>query len=404
MKIAIVNVTAVTGSTGKIAHGLKERLTNDGNDVRLYYGRIDRTNDRDTIRISSDLDTRIHALLARITGLQGYFSKRATLRLIRELDRWKPDIVQLFNLHGYYLNINMFLRYLRDSGIKTVYSMLDEFPYLGRCCYSFECDGFKTGCKACKLSKKEYPKTWSFRFSRKYFNDKKATYSGFNNICFVAPQWVVERAQSSALLKGTDCRIVDEYVDTEQLFYPRDNYKYLDEELVNDKRIIILTVAPYSNERKGGKFFIEAAKRMEDKEDYLFLYVGMNVKGIDCPKNCSFKGFVSNQKELAEYYSIADVFVCTSQADTMPNVCLDAMSCGTPVIGFNNTGIPYVADRPYGVFVENQNVSELVKEIEKIVKKTKTTEGACRKYAENRYSPEVYYKKMKDIYMELMSK
>lgn len=404
MRIAIINVTARTGSTGKIVQGLFNKLIADGHEVKIFYGKCDKDNSDNIIRITTGVDVTLHALLSRITGLHGYFSKIATKRLISMLDKWNPDIVQLYNLHGYYIDINMLLKYLSSSGISVVYSMVDEFPYLGRCCYSFDCEKFKTGCYNCQISKKEYPATWFFRFGRKFFLDKMKVYKKMEKICFVAPQYVIDRARSSALLSGRKYYVVDEYIDTENTFVPQYKYKYIDHRLMTTDKKIVLTIASYSDPRKGGKYFLDLANELKNDNNYTFVYIGMDKNGVNLPRNCIAKGYISNQEELAEYYSIADVFICTSLADSMPNVCLDALSCGTPVIGFDNTGIPYVANEPLGTFVKTGDVSLLKNALKKVRKKDKEIMESCRAYALSRYSPDVYYSKMVKIYESMMTK
>lgn len=404
MNIAIVNNTADKKSTGKIAYGMYKKLQESGNEVFLYYGRDSfEKNDKHVIRINGKVGVSIHGLLARITGLNGYFSTLQTLRLIFLLKKQKPDLVQLYTLHGYYLNINLLLNYLKRNNVPTVYSMLDEFPYLGRCCYSFDCNLYMSGCTECKISKKEYPATWFFRDSRKFIKDKKKIYDSFEHICYVAPAWVLKRAKESYLLEDKRLFEVDEYVDTDHLFFPRKEYHCLPEKLFDNRKKIILTVAPYSDVRKGGKFFLDLARRLLQFGEYLFVYVGMNVDDVDAPSNCLSIGYIKNQRELAEYYSIADAFVCTSLADTMPNVCLDALSSGTPIIGFDNTGIPYTAEEPYGKFVKNKDVDDLCNAVLQVRKKDDELITNCRKYALTRYSPDVYYNKMLNIYNKMLS-
>lgn len=405
MRIIIVNVNSSTKSTGKIAYGQYKKLCEDGHDVRLFYGRDDlKEKDEHIVRITGRTGVMLHGFLARLTGLHGYFSTLQTQKLIHEIKEFKPDLAQLYNLHGYYLNINMLLNFLKEENIPTVYSMLDEFPYLGRCCYSFDCQQFRNGCHHCRISKKEYPSTWLFRDAPKYVRDKQRAYSDFRQICFVAPKWVLERADTSFLLHGKKMYEVDEYVDTNHMFFPREKYEFLPKELTDTEKIVVVTVAPYADQRKGGWYFLDAARRLQSNKNFLFIYVGMNVEGVDIPDNCKAVGFVSNQNELAEYYSVADVFVCTSLADTMPNVCLDALSCGTPVIGFDNTGIPYTAEKPLGTFVANENTEELCQAITRVKKKTTSIRNECREYALKRYSPEVYYRKMLQIYDEMTGK
>lgn len=397
MRIVIFDTFASTASIGKITHLLYSKLKEDGHDVLVLHGYKDGVS-IDDICLTNIVERKIHYVASKLTGLHGYYSNIATLKAIKILQDFEPDLVQLFNLHGWYLNINRLLKYLSDKKIITVYSMLDEYAYLGRCCYSFECDEYQNGCHKCDIDKSIYPATFFWRRSAKIYNDKANAYKEFNNLCFVGPEWVIGRAKKSLMMKDKEFYCVDEFVDTESIFFPRKKYKFLDESLVKDRRRIVLTVAPYSNPRKGGHFFLELAQSMVGDDSFLFIYVGFDVKGIDVPSNCKTVGFVSNQNELAEYYSIADVFVCTSMADTMPNTCLDALSCGTKVIGFDITGVPYTAEKPYGVFVKPRDVNGLKEAILCINKKEEKDIIDCREYALSRYSPELYYKKMKEIY------
>lgn len=89
----------------------------------------------------------------------------------------------------------------------------------------------------------------------------------------------------------------------------------------------------------------------------------------------------------------------------MPNTCLEALSCGTPVLGFDISGIPFVADEPLGHFVEAANVKQLKEFItgQATERKTQETVMRCREYALRRYSPDTYYSKMKSIYSSVLS-
>ena len=51
-------------------------------------------------------------------------------------------------------------------------------------------------------------------------------------------------------------------------------------------------------------------------------------------------GSVLNDRLISVIYSAADVYVITSKEDNLPNVVLESMACGTPVVGFDVGGIP----------------------------------------------------------------
>jgi glycosyltransferase involved in cell wall biosynthesis len=335
MKVLHINTVPKHGSIGKIVYDLHKRLKNNGCESKICYGRGGvYPSEPDLINISSEIEVYWHAAMTRITGNAGSYSNKATDKLITIIEDYSPDIVQLFNLHGYYMNEFRLLNYLKHYKIKTVYTMLDEYPYMGKCCYSFECDKFRTRCSDCPQTN-DYPQSLLFDKSAHIFDLKRQAYEGFENIIFTAPQWVVERAQSSALLKNKRIVMIDESIDLEEIFYPRETDALRSKLGISPDKVIILTVAQYSNSRKGGKYFLELAGSMTDN-NYIFVHVGYDGSMKSLPQNMIPVKYVKNQEELAAYYSLADLFVITSLADTMANVCLESLACGTPICGFDD--------------------------------------------------------------------
>ena len=112
--------------------------------------------------------------------------------------------------------------------------------------------------------------------------------------------------------------------------------------------------------------------------------------------------YVSSQEELAQYYALGDLFVCTSLADTMPNVCIEALGCGTPLAGFAEAGTPYVAPSAYATFTKTYDIPALAQVIASTPKKSPERSAACHQYAVGRYAGEVIFAKLEKIYQSLI--
>ena len=52
------------------------------------------------------------------------------------------------------------------------------------------------------------------------------------------------------------------------------------------------------------------------------------------------------QRHLSAHYSAADMLVLPSEREGMPNVALESIACGTPVIATAVGGIPEIVDSP----------------------------------------------------------
>lgn len=401
MRILLINTVCKKGSTGKIIYNLYKGIKASGNDALVCYGRGDKFNDeKELFRFSYPWEVYLHAFLGRVTGYFNIFSPVSTRRLIKTIEQYSPDVVHLLNLHGYYLNEFKLLNYLKRKSIPIVYSMLDEYPYMGKCCYSYDCEKFQTECHHCPQVT-SYPKSLFFDRSNYMFKQKMKAYENFVNIVFTAPEWVISRANSSALLKNRRFICVDEPTDTEYMFYPRQTSGLRTSLAIPNSHKVLLNVASFTDPRKGCAYYLKIAQILE-KEKITCVHVGYNGSLNNLPSNFIPISYVSDQEELARYYSLADLFVCTSLADTMPNVCLDSLACGTPVCGFDAAGTPFVATQDFGRFFRVGDVSELANYVLQTPKKTEARIKECREYAIGRYSYNIFMQKILSIYDNLL--
>lgn len=403
MKVLIINVNSHTGSTGKITKGLYDHLKAEGNEVKVCYrGAIEEPMDnQDFIPLISKLEFFLSVLLARLTGFEGHFSFLATRKLKQIIKRYNPDVIQAYNLHGNYIRTNAVLNFIKNKGIPVVYSMMDEYPYMGKCPYPQKCEKFKIECQKCPL-KKEYPQSWLFDTSNILFHEKERAYNGFDKLVFTGPTYVCQRAKQSFLLKSHKIEELFEPFNFKDNFFPRDTpslKKFLG--IGEEDRVVVC--ASGTEPRKGGKYFLEIAQRLKDKTNLKLIFIGYDRTDWNFPENVIVKGYISDPNELAEYLSVADGYVCTSVGDTTPSVCLAALGCGTPLIGFDYGGVTDCAPNEFGKYVPIGDTEALAQAVAAIKKKTQEDIEKVRKYAENRFSPTTIYKKQIDIYKNLLT-
>ena len=95
----------------------------------------------------------------------------------------------------------------------------------------------------------------------------------------------------------------------------------------------------------------------------------------------TFVGNIS-QSQLREYYCAADALILMSAREGMPNVLLESMACGTPVIASNVGGVPEIVHDPVaGIVTGDRSVGALRQALTDLFSRQEDR-AAVRKYAE----------------------
>ncbi|ASG29170.1 glycosyltransferase [Fusobacterium polymorphum] len=333
MKILLIDVNYKSGSTGKIVYDLKQELEKEGHEVLACYGRGKKIKEKNVIKFAYDTETLIHAFLSRLIGLMGYFSYFSTKRLIKEIERFKPDVVHIHETHSYFINYLSLINYLKKKNIKTVWTFHCEYMYTGNCGHAYDCNKWKNICSNCPDIKR-YPKSLFFDFTQKMFLDKKRAFERFNNLVIVTPsKWLKDRVKES-FLKNKRIEIIHNGVNTD-IFKPRECNHLKIKHNIRNKRVILGVAPDIMSSEKGGKWIVKLAEECLDL-DYIFILIGVKDLNEKFPNNVIALGRTENQIELAEYYSLADIFLICSKKETFSMTCAEAISCGTPVLGFKS--------------------------------------------------------------------
>lgn len=400
MKILLIDVNYKYSSTGKIVHDLQTSLVKDGHTVAVCYGRGPLVNGENVYKFSSNLETYTHAFLTRVTGLTGNYSYFATKNLIKIIDEFQPDVVHIHELHAYFVNIAPVMNYLKQKNIKTVWTFHCEFMYTGKCGHAYDCEKWKTECNKCPQVK-EYPSSLLFDFTNKMFKEKKKLFEDFNNLTIVTPSnWLADRVKQS-FLKDKDIRVIHNGIDTENVFYPR-AYEHLKAKHNIKEEKIILAVAPdLMSESKGGRWVLKLAKQMKNI-NIKFILIGIENLNENFGENVIALGRTNNQHELAEYYSMADVFVICSKRENFPTTCIEALSCGTPIVGFDEGGTKETAPYNYGTFVHYGDINSLESIIKSFIEDSNDYQLAapnkCSEYGRTNYNKKLMYTKYLNFY------
>lgn len=378
MKVLQINVVEGILSTGRTTRELASQLKLMGHKSYIAYSKgINKL--PGTYRIGGLADRKFHALASRLLGLQGYFSHIPTYHLIRYIEKIKPDIVHLRNLHGNFINLNMLLKYLGKNDVPTVVTLHDCWYFTGRCTHYTinQCYQWKTCCIKCPNSRNTMP-SWFFDRSKKMYQDKKKYFSGIKYLSVVGvSDWITKEAKRSFLAQYSTLTRIYNWVDLE-VFIPREEI-YIRTALNAEETFIILGVAAFWGKEKGLMEFMEIARRFPD---CLILLVGTIDEQLPLPDNVKVIPLTFNPIALSRIYSTSDVLVSLSREESFGKVIAEALACGTPVVAYNTTASAELVTKACGYRAMTKTLKDICEGIQEVKRRTKIYySDSCRQYA-----------------------
>lgn len=377
MKILEINQVNF-GSTGHIMLQIADLATKKGHEVICsFYARRNKDKDKNCIYIGNKVSHNIHKKLYRKTGNNGCYSKISTWNFLRKVKKFDPDLIHIHNLHNCYINLPMLFDYIKKNNKKVVWTLHDCWSFTGQCPYftAVGCEKWKTGCHDCEQINR-YP-SCSVDRTDKMWNRKKEWFTGVQNLTIVTPsQWLADLAKQS-FLKDYPVKVINNGINLD-VFKPTES-DFRTKHNLEDKKII-LGVASVWEVRKGLDVFIELSKRLDDR--YKIVLVGTNDE-VDkkLPEGIISIHRTSNQKELAELYTAADVFFIPTREDNFPTVNMESLACGTPVLTFNTGGSPEMVDEATGVVLMNEDIASVEQAVISMCESGKYSKEACTERA-----------------------
>lgn len=362
MRIYIINANWGRGGPGGIAADLYSVFEKAGHSCRFAYAREAAPAGVNTFRFSGKAEVYIHALSARLFDNAGFMSHLATKKLIDDIQKFSPDVISIHNPLGYTIHVKMLMDFIRERGIPTCWTLHDCWLFTGHCTTNI-CPRLEEGCGRCP-ERREFPASWFVDRSGVNLKNKAKWFSGIKNLYFVAPsQWIADLAQNS-YLRGNSTTVIQNGIDL-TAFSPRESR--LRERFHLEGKYVVLTVAGVWSKRKGAGYFYRLAEQMDNR--YTFVMIGRNAdKALRDHPNILHIPFTESREELAQWYTLADVFVNPTMGDNFPTVNLEALACGTPVITFD-TGGSGEAVGACGEVVPRSDVSAMKRAVENCVSK-----------------------------------
>lgn len=248
------------------------------------------------------------------------------------LSRFNAKLVHLHWLASSLLRVEE----LGRLEVPVVWTLHDAWAFTGGCHYAGDCDAYRKQCGTC-------PHLGSSRdndLSRALWKRKREAYSRMNLTVVSPSRWLANLARQSSLFAERRVEVIPNGLDTD-VFKPIENRvakAYLG---VDRAHPVLLFGAQWlTDRRKGGDLLCDAIARLDFPCTLLTFGEGKLPLAVNERVVVRELGTLSDEISLVMMYSAADVFLCPSREDNLPNTVVESLACGTPCAAFDVNGLP----------------------------------------------------------------
>ncbi len=208
------------------------------------------------------------------------------------------------------------------------------------------------------------------------------------------------------------CLLLQNGIDTER-FQRNRSRQFAKEHLGLPADSLLVGAMGRLSAEKGFDLLIRAAARLPTHGHKFTLVIAGDgdqfeplkqlISDLNCGDRVRLLGFVQDTLTLFE---AMDVFVLSSIREGLPNVILEAMAMGVPVISTRVAGIPsLIQNDRNGILIEPGSVDQIVDALDRVIRdesRRRTFEDAGRSTVQNHFSFRERMQKLARIYDELL--
>ena len=371
-KVLLVNTFDIEGGAAKAVHRIYNALKNSNFQVQYLVAhkfshdpKILRLNNlhgvqkviNDLLKIPKVLKTRkIFKTFKTSNSILHSIAYASNYDLVDAIKLMKPDIVHLHWIQYDFITIEK----LSEIQIPIVWTIHDMWPVCGAEHYS-EDFRYKEGYHDHNRASSES----GFDLNQWVWRRKLKTFSKMKNVIPVGvSNWMKEVCQESILFKNHKTEVVCNGLDI-NVFKPRDKTFVKEYFKIKDSKKIILfgALSFTSDHRKGFHFLLEALKILNKtpiSERYQLVLFGSDavqkIEGLSIQQTSL--GKINHDSILSFAYSLADVMVVPSLQESFGQTAAESISCGTPVVCFDSTGLKDIVEHKVNGFRAEPNSPE----------------------------------------------
>ena len=213
------------------------------------------------------------------------------------------------------------------------------------------------------------------------YNKKKNIYP----LAIVSPsKWLINCVKQSSLFKKVKLINIPYPIDT-RVYLPKKKIKSISKLKINKNNKVKIFFGVFGNSKDKRKGIDLLTKSLNLIDPNLFELVIASKNKFD--KSYKFKiknlDYIESEKQLSKIYNICDIVVLPSRLDNLPNIALEAQSCGKPIIAYNVGGLSDIVKNNYtGFLIKPFNHVLFSKKLKKLI----NSKNLRLKFSENAHN------------------
>jgi glycosyltransferase involved in cell wall biosynthesis len=171
-----------------------------------------------------------------------------------------------------------------------------------------------------------------------------------------------------------------------------------------NKKILLFVSDSLDNTRKGFDILVDAVKQSKSNDIHLCA-IGKKPHIENFDSSITYLGKIKDERFLALAYSAADAFVLPSREDNLPNVMLEALACGIPVLSLPIGGMLDVIKTGFnGILAEECTSSSFSKTLNEFISDRYHFDAhEIREDARNKFSPQKQATEYVEVYKKILN-
>lgn len=290
------------------------------------------------------------------------------------------------------------IRALAELGKPLFWTFHDLWAVTGGCHYSGACGNYQSICRDCPAIAQNVSSRVQLEHQRKLEGLRAL------RVRLIAPScWIRDAARRSAVAGEWEAAVVPYGIDT-GIFCPQSRAEAREAFGISTDRICLLFGCHSILERRKGFAEMREALRLSGVDAELLVF-GSDAESLpEMPIPVHPLGRLTTDESVARAFAAADVYLCPTLEDNLPNTVMESLCCGVPVIGFATGGVPEMVEHGVsGLLAPSGGVPALAEMISKFAGdaalRDRLRQGASELRPE-RFALETQARSMLDHYRE----